>query len=64
VELSIFNVKGQKVSTLSNDYLKKGNHSIVWNGKDNSGRLCSSGVYFYRLKVNNQVFSRKMLMMK
>jgi hypothetical protein len=50
VDLSIFNLKGQKVKTLLNEDLKKGKHQIKWNGTNNNNKNCSSGVYFYRLK--------------
>ncbi len=64
VELSVYNVKGQKVRSLTQSMLEKGNHNIVWNGKDQNGQSCSSGVYFYKLKIDNKVLTRKMLMVK
>ena len=65
VELSVFNIKGQKVKTLAKDSFQKGKHSIVWNGKSDTGKSVSSGIYFYKLNVNgvsNQV--RKCILMK
>ncbi len=64
VELSIYNIKGQKVKTLINDKLSKGAHKVVWNGKNSSGLKVSSGVYFYRLKTPKLDTIRKMLLMK
>ena len=46
VSLIIYNVRGQKVRTLVNDDLQAGSHSIVWDGKNESGKSVSSGVYF------------------
>jgi len=46
VSLIIYNIRGQKVRTLVNDNLQAGYHSIVWNGRDDSGKNVSSGVYF------------------
>jgi hypothetical protein len=72
-ELIIYNLKGQKVKTFSNQQItqlsnqqiaKSTNHQIVWDGTDQSGQPVSSGIYFYRLITKDQVFSRKMLMMK
>jgi hypothetical protein len=44
VSLEIFNVKGQKVRTLVNEVMTAGNHSVVWNGKDETGKDAGSGV--------------------
>ncbi len=65
VELTIFNIKGQKVKTLINSNLDDGNHSVVWNGDDESNEPISSGVYFYKLKVNGKTeATKKMLLLK
>ena len=52
IELSIYNLKGQKITTLSQNDFIKGNHSIIWNGDDEFGNSVSSGIYFYKLIVN------------
>ena len=54
IQLTIYNVKGQKVKTLANDQYEKGIHSLIWNGVDNFGNSVSSGVYFYNLDVNGK----------
>ena len=64
VNLTIYNIKGQKIKTLMNKYLEKGLHGIIWNSKDNSGKQVSSGVYFYRLKTERKQIIRKMLLLK
>jgi len=65
VELSIFNIKGQKVKTLVNDNLEKGNHSVVWLGKDEADKSVSSGVYFYKIKFDGKNESvKKCLLLK
>ena len=63
-ELTIYNIKGQRVKTLINDHIESGDHSIVWNGKDDKGTDVSSGVYFYRLKTADGVHNKKMLLLK
>jgi len=52
VELTVFNVKGQEIKILANSDFTEGNHSILWNGDDNSGKFVSSGIYYFRLNVN------------
>ncbi len=65
VNLSVYNIKGQKVRTLIHDDIEKGKHEIVWNSKDNNGKRTSSGVYFYKLEVNGKTKGiKKMLLLK
>ena len=64
ITLTVYNLKGEKVKTLFEGFKEKGEHSIVWNGKDELGNICTSGIYFYRLKTNNASISKKMLMLK
>jgi hypothetical protein len=62
--LSIYNSKGQFIRALKNEYLPKGSYQIDWNGLDNIGRQCSSGVYLIKLTNNNKALTHKMLMLK
>jgi len=64
VSLDIYNIKGQLVKTLYHGNAEIGSHTAIWNGLDNSGNACSSGVYFYRLKTPKTSLVRKMLMLK
>ncbi|MCD4818733.1 MAG: T9SS type A sorting domain-containing protein, partial [Candidatus Cloacimonetes bacterium] len=63
-ELSIYNIKGQKVKTVVNEKLEIGNHSIVWNGTDDSGKQVTSGIYFYKMKSGRYTATKKMILMK
>ncbi|KAA3606498.1 MAG: T9SS C-terminal target domain-containing protein [Calditrichaeota bacterium] len=64
VEISIFNIKGQVVRNLVNQAYSGGLHSVVWDGKDNSGKSLASGVYFFKLRTNDNQLTRKMLLLK
>jgi hypothetical protein len=64
LELSVYNIKGQKVKELYSGKTAKGNHSFVWDGKDNNNNDVSTGVYFYRLTAGSKTMSRKMVLMK
>jgi hypothetical protein len=65
VELTVYNIKGQKVKTLVKNDLDKGNHLVSWNGIDESGKSVGSGVYFYKLNVNGKFESvKKCLLLK
>ncbi len=64
LELSVFNIKGQRVTILLNEIIESGNHSVSWNGKDDDGNELSSGIYFYRLSNGVNTVTGKMLMLK
>jgi len=64
IELTVYNLKGQKVRTLYTGITSSGEQSVVWKGKDDDGKSVGSGLYFYKLKTNDQVFSKKMLLLK
>ena len=53
VTLEIFNIKGQKVRILVDGKLDAGNHSVIWNGKDNNNKSVSSGIYFAVFDVDD-----------
>jgi len=64
VDLAVFDLRGRRIVTLVHDLVTAGRHEIVWRGNDSAGRQVSSGVYFYRLQVGEEVFTRKMMLMK
>ena len=59
VTVDVFNVTGQKVDTLVNDYLDAGSHSVVWDGSSKS-----SGVYFYTVTSGEFAKTLKMTLLK
>lgn len=64
VKLEIFNSLGQHVRTLVSSTLPAGIYSEDWNACDDRGVRVNSGIYFYRLKADGFVESRKMILMK
>ena len=65
-ELIIYNIKGQKVKTFPNLQINKSsNHQIIWDGTDDNNKRVSSGIYLYRLKVNDKTMAtRKCILLK
>ena len=59
VDLTIYNIKGQKIRTLTSNEFTQGSHSIIWNGKDEVGKSMSSGIYYYELNVNGEIEAMK-----
>lgn len=65
VNLSIYNIKGQQIKTLANEQFESGNHSVMWHGKNKFGQSVGSGVYLYKVLVNNQIYQiKKMTLLK
>ncbi len=63
-ELVIYNLKGQKVKTLIDEKLPAGNYQVVWDGKDESSKSVSSGIYFYKMNTDEYTSTKKMILMK
>jgi len=64
VSLVIYNVLGQKVRTLVNNERQSGDVSVTWDGKDESGKDLSSGIYFYQLRAGQFTQTRRMVLLK
>lgn len=64
VKIEVFNIRGQLIKTLFDEYVKPGIYSITWDGADNSGSEVASGVYFYKLTAVGNVDTKKMVLMK
>jgi hypothetical protein len=64
VRISIFNLLGQKVKTFFNSFQSAGEHSLVWDGRDDSNIPVSSGMYFYRLETEETALVMKMVLLR
>jgi hypothetical protein len=53
VTLTVYNILGQKVEVLVDEYQDAGSKLVKWDGKDERGREVTSGVYFYRIKAGD-----------
>jgi len=64
VSLRIYNLNGQLVKEIVNGRFESGRHSVVWDGKDAAGHQVASGLYWYRLRANGFVQTKKLVLMK
>ncbi|GAB4337094.1 MAG: hypothetical protein Kow0037_19390 [Calditrichia bacterium] len=62
--LKIYNVLGQVVKRYNLGYLSKGEHTILWNGTNDSGNPVSSGIYFYELRSGENQQLKKMFLLR
>ncbi|MCW8849419.1 MAG: polysaccharide lyase family 7 protein, partial [Melioribacteraceae bacterium] len=60
-KLEIFNTIGQKVITLFDNHASPNKFIVNWNGRNFNGKKIANGFYIYRLKLNDQIISKKML---
>jgi len=64
VDLSIYNMLGQKVRTLTSGSKVAGTHVLRWDGRDESGSSVSTGIYLYTLTDGSTSITKKMALMK
>ncbi len=64
VILKIYNLLGQEIKILVYGPVSPGNKTVVWDGRDNTGKLVPAGTYYYRLQTGTEVQSKKMLFLK
>jgi hypothetical protein len=64
VQITVYNMLGQVVRTLVDRQESPGQHETIWDGRDDSGRPVSSGLYLYRMTAGDFTESRKMLLLK
>lgn len=59
VALTIYDVLGREIKTIVNEQQQPGSYEVNWNASN-----ISSGIYFYQLKTNDYVNTKKMLLLK
>ena len=59
IKLEIYNIRGQKLDVLKNDYVFPGNYSAIWDGS-----IHPSGIYFVILYSNQSIIRKKMILLK
>lgn len=64
VTLTVYNLRGQRVRTLVQATQGAGSYAVQWDGRDDTGRPVSSGMYVYRLQAGERVASRKMTLLQ
>lgn len=62
--INIFDIQGKIVTTLINNTFTTGNHTVIWNGKNNFGEYVAAGMYFYHLTSGKFSQTKKMLLLK
>lgn len=63
-EIGVYNLKGQLIKKLLKSNQLAGEHTLVWDGRDDNGNLVSSGIYLCNLRANGVNESRKIILSK
>ena len=63
-EVSIFSITGRKIATLLSENLKKGEHTILWNGTTTSGEYVPSGIYFVKARMGEKTVTKKVSILR
>ncbi len=68
VTIDVYNLKGQLVKSLVNEVKETGDYTVIWNGRNNTNKSVSSGVYFYKMvsdsNVGRYTSTKKMILLK
>jgi PKD repeat protein/pimeloyl-ACP methyl ester carboxylesterase len=64
VRLQVYNILGQKIRTLVNEWQKPGVYPVIWGGVDDQGIEGASGMYFIRLEAGSFLAIRKVLLLR
>jgi photosystem II stability/assembly factor-like uncharacterized protein len=64
VSVVIYDLRGREVAKLVDNHQAPGTYTIEWNGKDNSGKQVSSGIYLYKIGAGKFSEMRKMILLK
>lgn len=62
--MEVFNLLGQSIAVLFDEFRTAGVHTVEWDGRDKGGASVPSGIYFYRLTQGAQAQTRKMVLLK
>jgi len=64
VALRVYNLTGQLVKTITDRQQKPGVYRVVWDGRDESGRKVTNGLYLYKLEIGNFVLMKKLILLR
>ncbi|MEW6411124.1 MAG: FlgD immunoglobulin-like domain containing protein [Candidatus Zixiibacteriota bacterium] len=63
-KIGVYNILGQKVTTLVDELKPAGNHSVEWNGTNQSGQPAASGIYLFSAEFDGSARTVKAVMLK
>jgi uncharacterized repeat protein (TIGR02543 family) len=64
VKITVYNISGRLIRMLTDERKTPGHYEVIWDGRDSSGNLVSTGLYCYVMKAGDRIFVKKMSFMK
>jgi hypothetical protein len=64
VNISVFDMAGRRIDVLTERIYDAGSHAITWDGRDSEGREVSPGTYLVRLRTQDSVGSKKVVLLR
>jgi hypothetical protein len=64
ITLKVYNILGEKIRTIVDEFQSPGEKSVMWDGTNNQGKSVGSGVYLYQLQSGNEIKTKKMTLLK
>ncbi len=64
IELTVHDIRGQTVYTLVSSTQPSGVYFVLWSGTDENGSRLPSGIYYYRMRANDFVDVKRMLLLR
>jgi subtilisin family serine protease len=64
ISIVIYDILGREIRKLIDGPMDAGEHTVIWDGRDKTGSLASSGIYFYTLKAADFINTRRMSLIK
>jgi len=61
VRLNVYNVEGRVVRVLTDQEFPQGETAVFWDGRDQQGKMTSSGIYYYRFETGKKSFTHRMI---
>jgi len=64
VKIEVYNNRGQLVRNFILGYKEQGSYKLTWEGEDNNGCLCSTGIYYIRMQARKEIYIKKAVLLK
>ena len=64
LNIEIYNNRGQMVRSFAMGQKEQGRYKLLWDGTDNSGYSCGTGIYFIKMQVGKETFVKKAALVK
>jgi hypothetical protein len=58
VTIDVYNITGQRVRTILDNYMNEGAHKVIWDGTDENNRRVGNGTYLMRSSIGDEILTK------